>query len=136
RLTRAARKGRAEGETSCMRRAAFLGIVFVALFVAAPAFAASAGVAALQVGLRAHGLYGGPIDGVPGPLTKAGVIRLQVQKGIRPTGKVGAKTRRALGQLGSPLLGQRQLWPGLVGGGVSSLGFRLIRYVLPPAPRA
>ena len=115
-----------------MRRAAFLGIAFASLVAAAPALAANGGVAALQVGLRAHGLYGGPIDGVPGPLTKAGVMRLQVQKGIRPTGKVGRKTRRALGQLGSPLLGQRQLWPGLVGWDVSSLEFRLVRYGLSP----
>jgi peptidoglycan hydrolase-like protein with peptidoglycan-binding domain len=116
-----------------MRRAAFLGIVVVALFAAAPAFASSAKIAALQVGLRVHGLYGGPIDGVPGPLTKAGVIRLQVQKGIRPTGRVGSRTRRALGQFGNPLLGQRPLWPGLVGWDVSSLEFRLVRYGLPPA---
>jgi hypothetical protein len=116
-----------------MRRAASLGIVVLALFAAAPAFAASGKVAALQVGLRAHGLYGGPIDGVPGPLTKAGVIRLQVQGGIRPTGKVGSKTRRALGPFGSPLLGQRQLTPGLVGWDVSSLEFRLVRYGLPPS---
>jgi Transglycosylase SLT domain/Putative peptidoglycan binding domain/LysM domain len=116
-----------------MRRAAFLGIALVAAFAAAPAYAASGGVAALQIGLRAKGLYGGPIDGVPGPLTKAGVIRLQVQKGIRPTGKVGMRTRRALGDLGAPLLGQRELWPGLVGWDVSSLEFRLRRYGLPPS---
>jgi peptidoglycan hydrolase-like protein with peptidoglycan-binding domain len=116
-----------------MRRAAFLGIAFAALFAAAPAFAASPKVAALQVGLRAHGLYGGSIDGVPGPLTKAGVMRLQLRNGIRPTGKVGSRTRRALGRLGQPLLGQRQLWTGLVGWDVSALEFRLVRYGLAPA---
>jgi soluble lytic murein transglycosylase-like protein len=116
-----------------MRRAAFLGIVVVALGAAAPASASSAKIAALQVGLRVHGLYGGPIDGVPGPLTKAGVIRLQVQRGIRPTGKVGSKTRRALGLFGSPLLGQRPLWSGRVGWDVSSLEFRLLRFGLAPS---
>jgi LysM repeat protein len=115
-----------------MRRAAFLAMVVVALAVAHPAHAASGSVAALQVGLRAQGLYGGAIDGVRGPLTKAGVIRLQEQHGIRATGRIGARTRRALGMLGAPLLGQRELWPGLVGWDVSALEFRLVSYGLPP----
>ncbi len=115
-----------------MRRAAFLGMVVVALTAVHPARAASGSIAALQVGLRAHGLYGGAIDGVPGPLTKAGVLRLQEQHGIRPTGRVGARTRRALGALGTPLLGQRELWPGLVGWDVSALEFRLVAYGLAP----
>ena len=115
-----------------MRRAAFLGTVVVALIVVHPARAASGSVAALQVGLRAQGLYGGAIDGVPGPLTKAGVLRLQAQHGIRPTGRVGARTRRALGALGAPLLGQRELWSGIVGWDVSALEFRLVAYGLAP----
>ena len=107
-------------------------MVVAALTAVHPARAATGTVAALQVGLRAQGLYGGVIDGVPGPLTKAGVLRLQEQHGIRATGRVGTKTRRALGALGAPLLGQRQLWPGLVGWDVSSLEFRLVAYGLPP----
>ena len=44
----------------------------VAAAVAAPAAGAqSADVAALQVALRAHGLYAGTVDGAPGPLTTA-----------------------------------------------------------------
>src|SRR3989442_15114391 len=117
-----------------MRRAAFLGMVVVALTAVHPARAASGSIAALQVGLRAHGLYGGAIDGVPGPLTKAGVLRLQEQHGIRPTGRVGGRTRRGLGALGTPLLGHRHLWPGLGGWGVSGPEFRLVAYCL--APRA
>ena len=116
-----------------MRRAAFLGMAVVALAAAHPALGANGRVAALQVGLRAKGLYAGPIDGVRGPLTKAGLIRLQRTHGIRPTGRVGARTRRALGVLGRPLLGQRKLWPGLVGWDVSALEFRLVRFGLAPA---
>ncbi len=125
-----------------MRRAALLGLAFAACVTAGPApaaneraparAAASPTVAALQVGLRAHGLYGGPIDGVAGPLTRAGVIRLQRAHRIRPTGRVGRHTRTALGQLGTPLLGQRELWIGLVGWDVSALEFRLVRYGLSP----
>jgi peptidoglycan hydrolase-like protein with peptidoglycan-binding domain len=116
-----------------MRRVAFLGMVLVSLVVVRPALGADGSVAALQIGLRAQGLYGGTIDGAAGPLTKAGLIRLQLTHGIRATGRVGAKTRRALGMFGRPLLGQRQLWPGLVGWDVSALEFRLTRYGLPRA---
>jgi len=115
-----------------MRRVVLLGLFVLGLIATPPAFAGNPSVAALQIGLRAKGLYGGAIDGVPGPLTKAGVVRLQRQVRIRPTGRVGAPTRRALGTLGRPLLGQRELWAGLVGWDVSSLEFRLLRYGLPP----
>ena len=116
-----------------MRRVAFLGMIVVALAAVHPARAADGSVAALQIGLRADGLYVGAIDGVRGPLTKAAVLRLQRTHGIRATGRVGARTRRALGALGQPLLGQRQLWPGLVGWDVSAIEFRLIAYGLAPA---
>lgn len=116
-----------------MRRVAFLGIVVLALAAARPARAADGSVAALQVGLRAEGYYVGLVDGVPGPLTRAGVLRLQRTHGIRTTGRVGARTRRALGTLGQPLLGQRQLWSGLVGWDVSALEFRLVAYGLAAA---
>ena len=97
-----------------------------ALALSGPAVAAqSAKVAALQVALRAQGLYPGPIDGVSGPLTRAGVIELQKRHGIRATGKVGHATRCELGKLGQPLLGQRLLSRGRVGWDVASLEFRL-----------
>ena len=115
-----------------MRRGAFVGLVFLALVAARPALGASGSVAALQVGLKAKGLYVGSIDGVGGPLTKAGVLRLQHTHGIRATGRVGRKTRHALGALGGPLLGQRELWLGLVGWDVSALEFRLIPFGLAP----
>ncbi len=112
-----------------MRRAGLIGAaVCSALVIAAPATAApSARVAALQVALRAHGLYPGAIDGVAGPLTRRGVTTLQRRVGITPDGRVDAATRRALGPLGAPLLGERELWVGLVGWDVSSLEFRLRR---------
>jgi soluble lytic murein transglycosylase-like protein len=118
-----------------MRRAAIVGVLAAAFAVAAPAHAAHvrarASVAALQIGLRANGLYAGPIDGIAGPLTRAGLIRLQRSHGMRPDGKVTVAVRRALGKLGAPLLGQRELWPGLVGWDVASLEFRLVAYGLP-----
>ena len=104
----------------------------VALALAGPAVAAqSAKIAALQVALRAHDLYDGQIDGVSGPLTRAGVVTFQKQHGIKPTGKVGLATRCKLGTLGRPLLGQRALGRGNVGWDVTSLEFRLRRFGLP-----
>ena len=101
------------------------------LLLSGPAVAApSARVAALQIGLRANGLYGGAIDGVSGPLTRNAVLRLQRKSGIRPTGRVGHATRCELGKLGKPLLGQRSLARGRVGWDVSVLEFRLRRYGL------
>ena len=115
-----------------MRRAAVIGAVCACTLVwAAPAMAggpkASARVAALQVALRAHGLYPAAIDGLQGPVTQNGLITFQRRRGIRPNGRVGPATRRALGALGRPFLGQRELWLGLKGWDVSSLEFRLRR---------
>jgi len=118
-----------------MRRLLVLATAFAAASaVTGPAAAAaSSGVAALQVALRAHGHYAAPVDGVAGPLTRSGLTVFQQQKGIRPTGTVGRKTRSALGALGKPLLGQRELAVGAVGWDVSSLEFRLIPFGLAPA---
>jgi soluble lytic murein transglycosylase-like protein len=97
-----------------------------ALMLAGPALAAqSAKIAALQVALRAKGLYAGPVDGISGPLTRSAVLRFQRSNGIKPTGRVGYATRCKLGKLGVPLLGQRQLSTGRVGWDVASLEFRL-----------
>ena len=54
------------------------------------------------------------------------------RKGIPATGRVGRATRSALGPLGRPLLGQRELAVGAVGWDVSSLEFRLVPYGLDP----
>ena len=117
-----------------MRRIAVTTLAVAAvLALAGPAVAAqSAKIAALQVALRAHGFYGGQVDGISGPLTRGGVIRFQKRHGIRPTGKVGLATRCKLGKLGRPLLGQRPLARGRVGWDVASLEFRLRRFGLAP----
>src|SRR3954453_5043219 len=115
-----------------MRRVLVLTIsVATALVVTGPAAAAgTSSMAALQVALRAHGLYPAEIDGVPGPLTSTGLTSLQRSKGLTPTGQVGPATRTALGSLGRPLLGQRELGVGAVGWDVSSLEFKLVGYGL------
>jgi hypothetical protein len=115
-----------------MRRFAVAGVaVFIGVLVLAPdGLAASARVAALQVGLRAHGFDPGPVDGVRGQLTTRALVAFQRARGIKPTGHVGRATRRALGARGRPLLGQRELGVGAVGWDVAVLEFRLRRYGL------
>jgi len=115
-----------------MRRFAVAGVaVSIGVLAFAPSgLAASARVAALQIGLRAHGLDPGPIDGVRGPLTTKALVAFQRAKGIRPTGRLGRDTRCALGIRGRPLLGQRELRIGAVGWDVAVLEFRLRRFGL------
>jgi hypothetical protein len=117
-----------------MRRFAVAGVaVFIGVLVFAPSgLAASARVAALQVGLRAHGFDPGPIDGVRGQLTTNALLRFQKAHGIKATGLVGRGTRRALRLRGRPLLGQRELGVGSVGWDVAVLEFRLRRFGLGP----
>ena len=104
-----------------MRRFAVIGVaVFIGVLVFAPSgLAASARVAALQVGLRAHGFDPGPVDGVRGQQTTRALVAFQRARGIRATGLVGRGTKRALGARGRPLLGQREL-----GGRFDRLGRR------------
>ena len=118
-----------------MRRIVVIVVaVAAALSIAGPAVAAqSAKVAALQVALRANGLYKGEVDGISGPMTRSALLRFQRRHGIRATGKVGYLTRCELGVLGKPLLGQRALVSGRVGWDVASLEFRLRRFGLPAA---
>ena len=118
-----------------MRRIVVIVVaVAAALSIAGPAVAAqSAKVAALQVALRANGLYKGEVDGISGPMTRSALLRFQRRHGIRATGKVGYLTRCELGVLGKPLLGQRALVIGRVGWDVASLEFRLRRFGLPAA---
>ncbi len=99
-----------------------------ALVAASPA---NAGVnpqlAGLQVALRAHGLYLGPIDGVMGPQTRAALKAFQRKKGLVADGVPGPRTRARLGPLGHPLFGARTLLPGRFGNDVSVLQFLLTR---------
>jgi murein DD-endopeptidase MepM/ murein hydrolase activator NlpD len=111
-----------------------VGAVVVVLLVglAAPDFAlGSAGVAALQVALRAEGLYGGPVDGVAGPGTRAAVRALQSRRGLSVDGVAGPQTRRALGRRGRPRLGSRPLSEGKRGWDVAGLQFLLARQGFP-----
>ena len=102
--------------------AAGLGAAFVGT-----ARAADPQVAGLQVALRAHGLYAGAIDGLTGPQTRSAVVAFQRRKGLVADGKVGPRTRAALGPLGRPRLGRRLIVRGSVGLDVSSLQFLLAR---------
>ena len=103
---------------------------------AAPSAAArvSADVAALQAALRAEGLYGGSVDGVTGPATRAAVRRLQARHGLAVDGIAGPRTRRALGRRGRPRLSSRPLTLNARGWDVAALQFLLARHGFPSGP--
>ena len=117
-----------------MRRFGVVGVAFALCVIgfAGEAEAASGRVAALQIGLRAHGFNPGPVDGVRGPLTRTALVRFQRARGLQPDGRLDPRTRRALGRRGRPLLGQRELALGAVGWDVAVLEFRLRRQGLRP----
>jgi len=96
------------------------------LLPAAAQAAANPQIAGLQVALRAHGLYLGPIDGLAGPQTAAAVHAFQHKKGL-PVGVADTRTRLALGPLGRPLFGSRTLRGGDFGWDVAVLQFLLTR---------
>jgi murein DD-endopeptidase MepM/ murein hydrolase activator NlpD len=116
-----------------MRIRAFLvlPLVLVAAFATPQSAAADAGVAALQVGLRTHGLYRGPIDGIKGPATAKAVRRLQAHARIAVDGVVGPQTRRALGRFARHSLGSRPLLIGKTGWDVAALQFELAWHGFP-----
>jgi peptidoglycan hydrolase-like protein with peptidoglycan-binding domain len=111
-------------------------LILLALPVAAgPASAAGdPDVAALQVGLRARGLYAGAVDGVDGRLTERAVRALQRRANIAVDGVVGPRTRAVLGRYGKPRLGTRVLRPGLRGWDVAALQFALAWHGFPCGP--
>jgi peptidoglycan hydrolase-like protein with peptidoglycan-binding domain len=115
------------------RRALALPLIILAAAAAPTANGAvgSAGIAALQVGLRAHGLYVGTIDGVTGPLTTRAVRRLQRRARITVDGVAGRQTRRALGRFGRHTLGSRPLRRNLKGWDVAALQFQLAFHGFP-----
>jgi hypothetical protein len=90
-------------------------------------------VAALQVTLRHHHVYRGPVDGVLGPLTTAAVERFQRRHGLTPDGVAGPKTRRAFGRFARHVLGSRPLAPGMSGWDVAELQFALAWHGFPNA---
>jgi lysozyme family protein len=70
-------------------------VLVVAVLSPCASAADRAGVAALQVGLRSHGLYRGPIDGLDGPGTAKAIRKLQKRAHITVDGVVGPQTRRS-----------------------------------------
>jgi murein DD-endopeptidase MepM/ murein hydrolase activator NlpD len=108
----------------------------IAALGAAPATAQASdpNVAALQVALRARGLYASTIDGLSGPATAAGVRRLQARRALAVDGVAGPATRRALGWRGRPRLGARPVRAGLRGWDVAALQFLLARAGFPSGP--
>ncbi|MDQ2982891.1 MAG: peptidoglycan DD-metalloendopeptidase family protein [Actinomycetota bacterium] len=113
---------------------AFLGLLALAAALSFPAgsyAAGSARVAALQVALKARGLYGGPVDGYSGPGTRRAILRFQRHRHLAVDGVVGPHTRRALGRLGRHPLGTRPLGPGAVGWDVTALQFLLAWHGFP-----
>jgi peptidoglycan hydrolase-like protein with peptidoglycan-binding domain len=112
--------------------AAFL--LVLALALAGPTTAAAASspnVAALQVTLRARGLYHGTIDGISGPATTAAVRRFQRRAHLTVDGVVGPRTRRALGHYGRHRFGRRMLHIGMRGWDVAALQFSLAKHGFP-----
>jgi peptidoglycan hydrolase-like protein with peptidoglycan-binding domain len=113
-----------------MRPRAVILVPLLLLALAAPPAAAAitnVQIAGLQVALRSHGLYKGPIDGVAGPQTAAAVRAFQRRARLKVDGIAGIQTRIALGTLGRPLFGRRTLRRGMVGWDVSVLQFLLRR---------
>ena len=87
-------------------------------------------VAALQVGLRAKGLYSGTVDGQAGPATLAAVRSL---RGASVDALLGVRTRRALGAYGRYGLGSRNVGSGAVGWDAAAVQFMLAWHGFPSA---
>jgi peptidoglycan hydrolase-like protein with peptidoglycan-binding domain len=98
---------------------------------AAVADARTSRTAALQVALRAKGLYGGTVDGIRGPATRAGVRRFQARRGLAVDGIVGPHTRRAFGWRGRHRLGSRVIGPNARGWDVAALQWLLAIHGFP-----
>src|SRR4051812_14714612 len=97
------------------------------LVPAQQALASSANVAALQVALKAMGLYPAAVDGVKGPMTRSAVLAFQQHRRLSADGVAGPQTRGALGKRGRPRLGSRVMHMGQRGWDVAALQFLLQR---------
>jgi murein DD-endopeptidase MepM/ murein hydrolase activator NlpD len=109
-------------------------VLALALALAAPTAADALGrpnAAALQVALRARGLYHETIDGIAGPATMAAVRRFQRRAHLTVDGIVGPQTRRALGRYARRRFGERMLSFGKTGWDVAALQFSLATHGFP-----
>ena len=105
--------------------------------VAPPSPAAVRGsprVAALQVALRAEHLYGGDVDGRPGPQTGQAVRAFQRRRRLAVDGVAGSATRRALGRRGRPAYAARVITLGARGWDVAELQFLMAWSGFPSGP--
>jgi len=111
-------------------------VVATGVVAAARADAATtpADVAALQVALRAHGLYVGAVDGIAGPGTAAAIRAFQARAGLAVDGIAGPATRAALGWRGAPPLSSRPVTTGMRGWDVAAVQFLLARAGFPSGP--
>jgi murein DD-endopeptidase MepM/ murein hydrolase activator NlpD len=102
--------------------------------MAAAAVRGSPRVAALQVALRAEHLYGGDVDGRPGPQTGVAVRAFQRRERLAIDGVAGPATRRALGRRGRPAYAARLIALGARGWDVAELQFLLAWRGFPSGP--
>jgi murein DD-endopeptidase MepM/ murein hydrolase activator NlpD len=109
-----------------------LALAVALAFASGAAAAGSPNIAALQVGLRARGLYSGTVDGVLGPGTETALRRFQRRAGLAADGVPGPRTRKALGRYGRRApLGGRTLTSGKRGWDVAELQFALAWHGFP-----
>jgi len=101
-----------------------------ALALAPTAEAYNPQIAGLQIALRQHGLYRGPIDAVQGPKTVRAVRTFQRRHRLAVDGIAGPRTRAALGPRGRPFFGARVIRRGARGYDVGVLQFLLRRHGL------
>jgi len=115
--------------------ASITGLVTVLIWLCPAAATAGArpraDVAALQVALRAAGVYAGTVDGIRGRATVAAVRSVQRRAGLAVDGIVGPHTRRRLGRRGRHPYGSRAMRSGNVGWDVAALQFKLAMHGFP-----
>jgi peptidoglycan hydrolase-like protein with peptidoglycan-binding domain len=107
-----------------------LAATLAALALAPTAGAFNPQIAGLQIALRQHGLYRGPVDAVQGPKTVRAVRVFQRRHRLAVDGVAGPRTRAALGGRGRPLFGARAIRRGARGYDVGVLQFLLRRHGL------